>query len=77
MELDVRGAFLWQVRKYMVQLGGKEQPDGSFTGSGWSATLTELEYHAMGSVFPRVIIQWTGDPAVYERLRLRVTRVGG
>lgn len=77
MELDVRGAFSWQVRKYMVQLGGVEQPDGSFAGQGWSATLTELEYHALGAVFPRVIIRWVGDPAVFARLKLRVTRVGG
>ncbi len=77
MELDVRGAFPWQIRKYLVALGGAEQPDGSWTGPGWSATLTELEYRALGSVFPRVIIRWTGDPAAFERLKLRTTRVGG
>ena len=81
MELDVRGTPVWQIRPYLVELGAAEQPDGSFAGPGWAATLEEGEYLAMRTVFPRVIIRLTGEAGavadVQARLRIRVFRVGG
>lgn len=81
MELDVRGTPAWQIRPYLAELGGIEQPDGSFAGPGWAATLEEGEYLAMRTLFPRVIIRLTGEAgavdAVAAGLRIRVFRVGG
>ncbi|MFZ5823833.1 MAG: hypothetical protein ACOY94_05830 [Bacillota bacterium] len=81
MELDVRGTPAWQIKPYLVELGGTEQPDGSFAGPGWQATLEEGEYLAMRTLFPRVIIRLAGEPEVLAglaaRLRIRVFRVGG
>lgn len=81
MELDVRGTPAWQIRPYLLELGGVEQPDGSYAGPGWTATLEEGEYLAMRTVFPRVIIRLEGEAGtvadVQARLRIRVFRVGG
>ncbi len=80
-ELDVRGTPAWQVRQYLTELGGSEEPNGAVTGPGWRATLTEGVHVAFGTELPRVIVRIEGEPGaaqdLYARLRLRVMRVGG
>lgn len=79
--LDVRGTPAEQIGQYLCDLGGTPQPNGSYTGPGWCATLEESDHRAFGSIFPRVIIRWSGEPEpvkrVMEQLKLRATRVGG
>jgi hypothetical protein len=81
MELDLRGTPAWQIRGYLIGLGGQEAPDGSLAGPGWTATLTELEHVAFRIVMPRIIVRFAGDPTavkeVHDRLRLRAIRAGG
>ncbi len=79
--LDVRGTPAWQIRRYLEILGGTHRPDGSYTGPGWQAHLTVGEHQAFGTLVPRVIITFSGEPAavaaVESALRLRAMRVGG
>lgn len=81
MALDVRGTPEWQIRLYLEGLGGVPQPDGSLTGPGWVARLEAGEHKAFGTLLPRVIIAFEGDPAavdaVEKALRLRAMRAGG
>lgn len=81
MELDIRGTPLWQFHDYLTQIGGTDQPDGSFAGPGWRVTLTESEYRIFGAVMPRVLLHFDGDAAAVEAavtaLRLRTMRAGG
>jgi len=79
--LDVRGTPAWQIRIYLERLGGVPQPDGTYAGPGWQASLTEGEHQAFGTTVPRVVVTFTGDPtaaaAAEAALRLRAMRVGG
>jgi hypothetical protein len=79
--LDVRGTPAWQIKGYLAHLGGHEEPDGSFGGSGWHADLTEGEVMAFHTKVPRVTITFLGNPDVVhdieERVKLRCIRCGG
>lgn len=81
MAIDVRGTPAWQVRRYLELLGGERLADGSYAGAHWRAHLTVGEHQAFGTLVPRVVITFEGDPeavaAVESALRLRVMRVGG
>lgn len=81
MALDVRGTPAWQIRRYLELLGGERRPDGTYYGPGWQAHLSILEHKAFGTLLPRVIVTFNGEPGavstVESALRLRATRVGG
>lgn len=79
--LDLRGSTEQQIRGYLQALGGVPQPDGNVAGPGWTARLTAGEHRAFRVVWPRVVIEFEGDPdavaAVEKGLRLRAMRGGG
>lgn len=81
MALDVRGTHAWQIRSYLERLGGTRLADGSYVGQGWQAHLSVGEHRAFGTVVPRVVVTFEGEPAavavVESALRLRAMRVGG
>ena len=63
MVLDLRGSTPEQVRAYLVSLGGTPRPDGTVAGPGWTARLEAGEHHALGAVWPQVVI--VTSPAEY------------
>ncbi|HWI60608.1 MAG TPA: hypothetical protein VNT75_02085 [Symbiobacteriaceae bacterium] len=82
MELDLRGTEADVIRQYLTHDMGAVPTGGDrFAGDGWEVTLTLGEHRFYRWVFPRVVVQFDGDPervkVAYERLRLLAFRGGG
>lgn len=81
VKLDLRGAGLWWIKRYLELLGGVETSPGVMSGPGWTATLTEGTHQAFRTVFPQVTVEFTGEPAAVNesarQLRQMANRGGG
>jgi hypothetical protein len=76
IDLDepIRGMTVWLLREYLEELGGASGPDGVVAGPGWSARLTQLEDHALGSLrIGQVRLELSGDEASLAELRRALT----
>lgn len=80
MQLDLRGTNLETMQGYVERLGGVQQPDGRFSGDGWSVTLVAGVHRFRDWEFPRVVLTFEGDPGrfgpVVRSLRLWAMRGG-
>jgi hypothetical protein len=81
VELDLRGIEADTIREYLAGLGAVRDGADLMTGAGWQVTL-EVGVHRFSHWdLPRVILRFSGEPAVVEgvvrRLRLLTMRGGG
>jgi hypothetical protein len=83
LDAPIRAVPIWLLRAYLVEAGGREQPDGSVAGDGWRATLTPAEDFRIGSLrVGQVRLELTGDEAALAAVRPLIarklgTRAGG
>jgi len=73
---------LWLLREYLVDAGGTADGDRTVAGDGWTATLDQVDDHAVGSLrVGRVRLELRGDAAAVEKawsaLAPRLIRAGG
>lgn len=76
IDLDgpLRGLPLWLLREYLEELGGAAGPDGAVAGAGWTARLTQLEDHRLGSLrIGQVRLELAGDEAALAEVRRVLT----
>jgi hypothetical protein len=79
---DIRAIPIWLLREYLEQAGGTTGDDGAVVGDGWTATLTQLDDAAVGSLRIGVVRLAIGGDAdavarVETALEPRLLRGGG
>ncbi|MFQ5844192.1 MAG: DUF1952 domain-containing protein, partial [Planctomycetota bacterium] len=79
---EVRGIPLWLLREYLEEAGGRRAGDDRVVGDGWSARLTQLDDHRVGSLrVGQVRIELDGEAEPMARLRAfldpKLLRAGG
>lgn len=79
---ELRGLPDWVLCEYLTKIGGRQQPDGSFTGDGWQAGLTRLpDIHRGVLTYCVYRLEFRGESAVlrevWPQFELRILRPGG
>lgn len=79
---ELRSLPAWLLCEYLVDLGGAVGPDGTITGPGWSAAITQIEDFAIGSLrVGQIRLVWQGDEqaveTVWPQVEQKLQRAGG
>lgn len=78
----IRAVPRWLLQRYLEEVGGQSEGDGVVRGSGWVATLTQVEDYQIGAIrVGQVRLELHGDAAAVEELRTalepKLLRAGG
>jgi hypothetical protein len=78
----IYGVPLWQMKRYLADLGATEAEENVMVGNGWQATVERSEPFKIGSlVVGRIQVEFVGEPEVLddlvEKLHWKTMRGGG
>jgi hypothetical protein len=78
----IYGVPLWQMKKYLADLGATEAEENVMVGDGWQAKVERSEPFKIGSlVVGRIQVELAGEPEaldnLVEKLHWKTMRGGG
>lgn len=79
---ELRSMPVWLLQSYLEEIGGQRNPDGQYSGDGWSAKIEEMEDYKIGSLsVGRVRLIFNGDKNAIQitlpQLEQKMMRAGG